>query len=249
MRWRKFTQTQTSRGFFCIFEFNDHQGVQIMQKQRFSRREFLLLAGATGGAALLAACQPVPPAASGSGEGTAVEPVTVAVQSGWCTGGDCDIWTPSIELFNEKYPHITIDMIRIGVNPEDTMTAVAGGTAPDIYHRYIGGFSELMARGVMLPLDDLIAGATDFDSDIYIGTQWHNGKWDFITYGIPVLEGGAMPAICWHKPHIAEFGGDPEVGPSSWMEMLEWPGCSTSTTLPTTRPKRVMIPKTHMVLR
>jgi len=30
-----------------------------MRKQGFSRREFLSLAGATGGAALLAACQPV----------------------------------------------------------------------------------------------------------------------------------------------------------------------------------------------
>lgn len=193
-----------------------------MQKQGFNRREFLSLAGATGGVALLAACQVVPSAPDGSGEDAAAESVTVRVQSGWCTGGDCDIWTPSIEMFNEKYPHITIDMIRIAVNPEDTMTAVAGGTAPDVYHRYIGGFSELMARGVMFPLDDLIASATDFDPDIYLGTQWDNGKWDGVTYGIPVLEGGAMPAICWHKSLIDEIGGDPEVGPTSWTEMLEW---------------------------
>ena len=112
-------------------------------------------------------------------------------------------------------------MIRLGVSPEDTMTAVAGGTAPDVYHRYIGGFAELMARGVMLPLDDLIAGATDFDPDIYMGTQWDNGKWDGVTYGIPVLEGGSMPAICWHKHLVEEAGGDPEVGPRSWPEMLE----------------------------
>lgn len=193
-----------------------------MQKPRFSRREFLSLAGATGGAALLAACQAVPPAAGVDGEGVAAEPVTVKVQSGWCAGGECDIWTPSIEMFNEKHPNITIEMIRIGVNPEDTMTAVAGGTAPDVYHRYIGGFSELMARGVMLPLDDLIANATDFDPDIYLGTQWDNGKWEGVTYGVPVLEGGAMPAICWHKHLIAGIGGDPEVGPTSWTEMLEW---------------------------
>ena len=192
-----------------------------MQTQRFSRRQFLSLAGATGSAALLAACAPVAPAAD-SGDGAAAEPVTVSVQSGWCTSDDCDIWTPSIEMFNEKYPNITIDMIRIGVNPEDTMTAVAGGTAPDVYHRYIGGFAELMARGVMLPLDDLIAGDEDFDPDIYLGTQWDNGRWDGVTYGIPVLEGGAMPALCWHKHLIEEIGGDPEVGPRSWYEMLDW---------------------------
>ena len=113
-------------------------------------------------------------------------------------------------------------MIRLHVSPEDTMTAVAGGTAPDVYHRYIGGFAELMARGVMLPLDDLIANAPDFDPDIYLGSQWDNGKWDGVTYGIPALEGGSMPAICWHKHLIEEVGGDPEVGPRSWPEMLEW---------------------------
>ena len=149
------------------------------------------------------------------------EPVTVSVQSGWQTGSDSDVWTPCIELFDEKGTHISIDMIRLHVSPEDTMTAVAGGTAPDVYHRYIGGFAELMARGVMLPLDDLIAAAKDFDPDIYLGSQWDNGKWDGVTYGIPVLEGGAMPAICWHKHLIEEAGGDPEVGPRSWPEMLE----------------------------
>ena len=156
-----------------------------MHKKPFSRREFLSLAGATGGAALLAACQGVAPAPAGDAGDMAAMPVTVEVQSGWCTGGECDIWTPSIEMFNEKFPDITIEMIRVGVTPEDTMTAVAGGTAPDIYHRYIGGFSELMARGVMLPLDDLIANATDFDPDIYLGSQWDNGKWEGVTYGIP----------------------------------------------------------------
>lgn len=190
-----------------------------MRKQGLSRRGFLSLAGATGGAVLLSAC--VAPVPAGGGEGMSDEPVTVTVQSGWCAGGDCDVWTPSIELFNEQYPHITIEMIRVGVNPEDTMTAVAGGTAPDVYHRYIGGFSELMARGVMLPLDDLIASASDFDPDIYLGTQWDNGKWDGVTYGIPVLEGGAMPALGWHKHLIDEAGGDPEAGPGSWQEMLE----------------------------
>ena len=193
-----------------------------MQKQGFSRRKFLALAGATGGAALLAACQTVAPAADGDGMEASMEPVTVSVQSGWETTGDSDIWTPCIELFDEKGTHISIDMIRIHVSPEDTMTAVAGGTAPDVYHRYIGGFAELMARGVMLPLDDLIANAPDFDPDIYLGSQWDNGKWDGVTYGIPALEGGAMPAICWHKHLIEEVGGDPEVGPRSWPELLDW---------------------------
>ena len=51
-----------------------------MQKNGFSRREFLSLAGATGGAAFLAACQAAAPAAeSGGGGDAAPEPVTVSV--------------------------------------------------------------------------------------------------------------------------------------------------------------------------
>ena len=56
-----------------------------MRKQGFSRREFLSLAGATGGAALLAACQPVTQDTADGGMETAMEPVTVSVQSGWQT--------------------------------------------------------------------------------------------------------------------------------------------------------------------
>ena len=192
-----------------------------MKKQSLSRREFLSLAGATGGAALLAACQPVTTSTDGDGMEAAMEPVTVSVQSGWHAGGDNDVWTPCIDLFHEKGTHITIELISLHVSPEDTMTAVAGGTAPDVYHRYVGGFAELMARGVMLPLDDLIVNAPGFDPDIYLGSQWDNGKWDGVTYGIPVLEGGAMPAICWHKHLIEEAGGDPEVGPTTWPELLD----------------------------
>ena len=96
-----------------------------MQKKGFSRREFISLAGATGGAALLAACQGVAPAAdSGAGGDASPETVTGSVQSGWQTGSDSDVWTPCIELFDEKGTHISIDMIRLHVSPEDTMTAV-----------------------------------------------------------------------------------------------------------------------------
>lgn len=194
---------------------------RIMQTPRMNRRDFLRVAGAASGVAALSACAVAPPATQ-PGEPESQEPVTVKVQTGWCFSEDCDVWTPSIELFNEEHPNITIEMIGIHVSPEDTMTAVAGGTAPDVYHRYVGGFAELMARGVMLPLDDLIAGAADFDPDIYLGSQWDNGRWDGVTYGVPVLEGGAMPALCWHKHIIEEIGGDSEVGPASWPEMLDW---------------------------
>ena len=30
-----------------------------------------------------------------------------------------------------------------------------------------------------------------------------------------------MPAICWHKHLIEEAGGDPELGPRTWPELLE----------------------------
>ena len=59
-----------------------------MQEQRLSRRGFLTLAGATGGAAVLAACAPVAApvdqaAASDSGEAMPdVEPVTVRAWMG-----------------------------------------------------------------------------------------------------------------------------------------------------------------------
>ena len=46
-----------------------------MQIQRFSRRQFLSLAGATGSAALLAACAVVP--ATDGGAGVTAEPVTM----------------------------------------------------------------------------------------------------------------------------------------------------------------------------
>jgi sn-glycerol 3-phosphate transport system substrate-binding protein len=152
------------------------------------------------------------------------EPVTIDVQSGWCANAEagCDVWTPAIQMFNEQYPDITVELIATGVSPEDMMTAMAGGVAPDVYHFYVGGWTELMARGVMFPLDDLIDGADYFDPGIYLPPQWEYCQWDGKIYGIPVLEGGANPAFSWHKPLLEEIGADAENGPQNWEQVLDW---------------------------
>lgn len=198
-----------------------------MKQQTFSRRDFLRMAGGLAAGALAAGCQPLTPAVVETvAPATPLPPapVKIEVQSGWCADpASCDIWTPAIKMFNEKYPDITVEFISTGASPEDMMAAMAGGVAPDVYHFYVGGWTELMARGVMFPLDDLIKAAKDyFDPGIYLEPQWEYCTWNGKIYGMPALEDGANPAFSWHKPLLQEIGADAENGPKSWAEVLEW---------------------------
>jgi ABC-type glycerol-3-phosphate transport system substrate-binding protein len=221
-----------------------------MNVKRLSRREFLSLATLAGGGLVAAACAPAPaPSAPQVVEKqvtTVVEktvevpvtavvekvitatpppkaPVTVKFQSGWWVGSATDTLTPVCAKFNEKYgPDIQVDLINLGTTPEDLLTAMAGGSANDVYHNYNFDATSLFARGVILPIDDLIsANAANFDPSIYLKEQWEGSTYQGKRMAMPAFEGVAYPAFCWNEAMLQEIGADP-TGDFDWPMMIDW---------------------------
>lgn len=133
-----------------------------------SRRTFLQLAGATGGALALAACAaPAAPSASpAASEGTAAAaPAGEAVAityTNYSSGADKDLWDGIIATFQDKTPDIQVTYLPIpgdswGEYFDKVATMIAGGNAPDVLRVAIEGIRLFVARGLALPIDDLSA--------------------------------------------------------------------------------------------
>jgi multiple sugar transport system substrate-binding protein len=150
----------------------------MQSEQKFTRRRFLVGAFATAGVAALAACAPpaaAPAAAPSSGAAAeapaaaaapSTEPVTVRFHSRL---GSHATWHISrIPLFEEQNPGIKLEIDELdGAEMYVKVYAMAAsGTVGDVVWTYLDNPPEHNAKGVMTPLDDIIA-AKGFDTSVF----------------------------------------------------------------------------------
>lgn len=204
-----------------------------MSDRKLSRRAFLAAASTALAGAVLSACGGTPTAVPtqkpAAAPPTAVPPtpapktpVTIKYQTVWNVGTPNDIVTPAVQMFNDKFgPNLKAELVAVPAVEASMLTAMAGGTAPDVYH-YGPDPTGLYARGVIQPLDDLIGGVSGFDPNIYLPEQWAGETWNGKKMGIPALEGSFLPAFIWNKKLVQEAGLDPEKPPTTWDEIRSW---------------------------
>jgi len=145
-----------------------------MQVNRLSRREFLRLAGALGGAAILAACKPAAtPAPAGPTEEeipteqpvpteqpAAPEKATVTVWMNPPGGGEAAACLAEavIDPFNEQSDTVFVEVVYQPEAWDSIRTALAGGAGPDVVDTPGPSFVyELVQAGQLLALDELAA--------------------------------------------------------------------------------------------
>jgi multiple sugar transport system substrate-binding protein len=178
-----------------------------METKRLSRREFLTLAGAASGAALLAACQPQ--VVKETVEVEKVVKETVVVQAtpapeemveitfmGWgATEEDTGVRS-AITVFQGAEPNIKVTWLHTPENYAQKMLAmVAAGTPPDTAFVGSGDYTTYCRDGLLLDITDMlkadpVVGAPGY----FIEPQetdrcTYKGRW----YGI---------GSCWVAPHI-----------------------------------------------
>jgi multiple sugar transport system substrate-binding protein len=178
-----------------------------METKRLSRREFLTLAGAASGAALLAACQPQ--VVKETVEVEKVVKETVVVQAtpapeemveitfmGWgATEEDTGVRS-AITVFQGAEPNIKVTWLHTPENYQEKMLAmIAAGTPPDTAFVDNGTYRTYCRDGLLLDITDMlkadpVVGAPDY----FIEPQetvrcTYNGRW----YGI---------GSCWVAPHM-----------------------------------------------
>jgi ABC-type glycerol-3-phosphate transport system substrate-binding protein len=223
--------------------------VEETEAVRTSRRAFLrAVGGGSLAAMLLAACggatpaaQPTAaPAAGGESPAPTAAPAEPAAQAPATSGGAApttvSVWFPFpltplpgedlhtfaalINTFNEQNEDVKIDVLTSNWNMEKLVTAVAGGSPPDLFYadRYI--VSEWSARRFLEPLDDAYAASSVIKKeDIWpdlVSEVSYEGK----AYGVPMYTD--VRAFYWNKGIFGEVGLDPEQAPATWTDQMQY---------------------------
>lgn len=141
-----------------------------------TKRSRVLAIGLTMGmvAAGLSACG----SGSAGGDGGA----TKIRVSNWDGGINDDV----VAAFHKVHPDIDVEVLTY---PDDysqkITTMVTGGNAPDVMLLWEGDFAEFAASGVLEPLDDRVAGQSDFTTDDFIPAVDELIDRTGGTYGLP----------------------------------------------------------------
>jgi multiple sugar transport system substrate-binding protein len=174
-------------------------------KKRISRRDFMKVAGITGGAVILSACAPSATtqapqtAAEGAEEPTAAPQSSETVEitfTGWGGTEEDQGVKDAAAYYEENNPGYKINWIQIPDNyAEKIMAMVAAGTPPDTAFVDNTNFQQYSKSGMLMDITDAlksdpVLGAADY----FIQPQeeqrcTRDGKW----YGI---------GSCWVAPHL-----------------------------------------------
>jgi maltose-binding protein MalE len=193
-----------------------------LKKAGLSRRTFLAGLSALGVGAVLAACAPAATpsqAPAAEGDAPSAEGVTVAFWIFWTQPGKIAeqlLATPELaELMGDNQ----LDF-KTGVNEEARITAVAGGTPPDI--GALGFYLDFMSRGVVIPLDDYVASSEIISPDKFIPGNWDVVQYQGTVYGIPAIECFVRRGLNYNTRLVEEAGLDPATPPVTWDELMVW---------------------------
>jgi ABC-type glycerol-3-phosphate transport system substrate-binding protein len=153
-------------------------------------------------------------------------PVEAKTLEWWVNWGG--IWGKACENIAQMYmfgrPNVQVNVLKASASLEKLLTAVAGGTAPDVMTSI--WTADLAMRGAVLPLEDMM-DATGFDRDNFYEAQWIRSSWDGKIYGVPGVESAFIVGLGWNKDLFAKAGLDPEKGPATWEELRSFSDAMT----------------------
>jgi len=216
-----------------------------MSAKRFSRREFLSLAGAAGGAALLAACAPKPtetpetPKEETPGEAPEAEEIHILFMAGVATPTAPDEEVPPgevrkvamqhvVDAYMDEHPNVTIEFYRFpGAYEELNEWMIARMTAqdmPDIWSMDAQWLWPFVGKGWFWKFDEWLEDPNPYQPKY---ARWKDqfeqvALWSQIgpdghTYGVAM--DGASIVLVYNKDHFAEAGVEGEL--RTWNEFME----------------------------
>lgn len=216
-------------------------------REALTRRQFLRLAGATVGAATLAACAPTttpvptaeaPEATEAPAEEPAVEeevePTQIperAAAAGRATnieifevwgGAYFDGWVNTAMAYEESHPDVGVKITYApghGDNPK-LLTSVAGGVPPDIAMIVDFSTAQWAELGVMTPLTPYFEAAGLKGEDFW-KAAWYLMEYEGEVWQMPFDVDPNFPNF-WNKGLFEECGLDPEVGPTTITDVNEF---------------------------
>jgi len=196
------------------------------KKTVLSRREFLRGASVLAVGGLLAACAPPStpapeePAEAPVEAPPAEEGVVVQYWFGWGGTYAGQTWDALKETdeFAEAIGNNTIE--TKGSAYDAIVTAAAAGTPPDGASNV--QYLDYMARDVLIPVEDYIAGSSIIKQENYLELNWKDGFHKGIMYGVPANECFLRYGLNYNAKLVEAAGLDPDNPPLTWSEVMEW---------------------------
>ncbi len=200
-----------------------------VQKNRFSRRQFLQYSGLAASAALLAAC-PAPAApgaapAAGASEAAAPNAAGTALEA-WSqmTGIAQESTIAILDNYNQQNDKgVTVEFVYIPVTQgsqadEKLLTAVAGGTPPALHYADRFTVPQFAQQGFFTKITDLADGAGVQEADYY-PFAWAETVYKGDIYALSFDTD--TRALWYNKDIMEEAGLDPEKPPTTLDELRE----------------------------
>ena len=146
------------------------------------------------------------------------EKVKLVYQYNWYGSSTIeDAYLELIELFKTDNPDVDLELLRGssgGTSPDRLITAIAGGTPPDVVQFERSIVVEWANKGLLLPIDNLMK--------ISVKSSWLPGSYSEVshagqTYGLPWDTD--LRGLYWSKSLVAESGIDDSRGPATLAEL------------------------------
>lgn len=164
--------------------------------QRLNRRQFLKLSAAVAAGSLVASCAPAvtpTPAASNStvkpgATAAPAQKVKISFQH-WGNAIEAEGYKKALQSFMDKFPNIEVTQNYVADSStygQKLLTALAGGTAPDVFRVEGGWMSGLLAnQGSLLQLDPYITKA-GLKLDEWVPGTKEYGNWGGKQFLLPI---------------------------------------------------------------
>ncbi len=204
-----------------------------MLRKGMSRRHLLKLAGMGAVGVVFAACAPkvvekevtrvvkeTVIVEAATPVAAAEEGVTIHYWAAWGQYVRCWEGIQALEEYEQLIGNNTVEL-KVSFSAEALLTSVAGGEPPDAVSHPSGQYLDYMARGVLLPLEDLVAASTIIKAEDYLEGSWNNGYWEGTQYCVPANEGFLRYGLNYNARLVEGAGLDPDSPPLTWDECLQ----------------------------
>ncbi|MEX2536100.1 MAG: ABC transporter substrate-binding protein [Trueperaceae bacterium] len=126
-----------------------------------------------------------------------------------------------IDRYEEENPGVTIEAVFVPGSELVTrlQTAIAGRQTPSMAISDLVAMPLLNSSGMLVPLDDFLAGS-EVDLDDYYEGPLVYGLHEGARYSLPISASNL--GLFWNKELFEEAGLDPETPPATWEELREF---------------------------
>ena len=186
---------------------------------RTSRRQFLKLALASAGGALLTACAKTQAPATAAPTPVPQEPVELRLHVR--TGAEGTKTEMGIDAFEEYNPLITVKLESFTGSEyaDKLLTRAAGDILGDVAFTHVGFYHAMADAGFWRELGPLI-DSHSFDMSQYYQTGIDHLTWGGKLFGLP-YKGHTGPSGIWYNEEMLAEEGITDPAPKDYTELLE----------------------------